>query len=121
MMDPLPALQDLARLFESEPLYPFGIQDAPWPYVCVRFTLTRGASRVQLQVEPASDLVRLVLHAAGEELVHLQLHAVRSLRAERAAGRELLGIAFDERLPVDGLWLRTRPSLSLTWRAGAGQ
>ncbi len=120
-MDPMPTLEDLVWLFESEPVYPFGVDDAPWPYVCVRFALTRGSTRVELEVEPASELVKLSLNSDGGELVGLELHQVRSLVVEKRAGQELLGLVFDEQLPVDGLWLQTKPSLSVTWRTGAGE
>ncbi|NYD24949.1 hypothetical protein [Kineococcus aurantiacus] len=121
VMDPMPALEDLVWLFESEPTYPFGMEDAPWPYVCVRFTLTRGAARVELEVEPASELVKLSLTSAGAELVDVELQSVQSLVVEKRAGRELLGVVFDERVPLGGLWLQTKPALSLTWRAGAAE
>ncbi|GAA0292505.1 hypothetical protein [Kineococcus aurantiacus] len=85
-MDPMPALEDLVWLFESEPTHPFGAEDAPWPYVCVGFTLTRGAARVELEVEPASGLVELSLTSAGVELVDVELQSVRSLVAEKWAG-----------------------------------
>lgn len=120
-MDPMPSLEDLVRLFESEPAHPFGIDDAPWPYVCVRFALTRGSLHVELEAEPASELVKLSLSSDGGELVGLELHRVRSLVVEERAGRELLGLVFDEQLPVDGLWLQTKPSSSVTWRTGAGE
>ncbi|GAB3601665.1 hypothetical protein GCM10027586_04730 [Kineococcus gypseus] len=118
-MDPMPVLEDLVWLFESEPVYPFGVEDAPWPYVCVRFALTRGSTRVQLEVEPASGRVGLSLSSAGAELVELELGSVTSLVVEKRAGRELLGVLFDERLPVGSLWLQTKPTVSVTWRAGA--
>ena len=121
MMDPLPDLDDLAALFESEPVYPFGIADSPWPYVCVRFAVARGAVRAEIEVEPASDQVSLALRSAGQQLVHLELHAVRSVMVERRHGIELLGVVFDEGLSADGLWLRTAPEVSLTWRAGADE
>ena len=117
----MPTLEDLVWLFESEPVYPFGVDDAPWPYVCVRFVLTRGSTHVELEFEPASELVKLSLSSGGGELVGLELHRVRSLVVEKRAGRELLSLVFDEQLPVDGLWLQTKPSLSLTWRTGAGE
>jgi hypothetical protein len=118
-MDPTPKLENLVWLFESEPVYPFGINDAPWPYVRVRFALTRGSTRVELEIEPASELVKLSLNSDGGELAGLELHQVRSLVVEKRAGRELLGLVFDEKLLVDGLWLQTKPSLSVTWRTGA--
>jgi len=120
-MDPMPTLEDLVWLFESEPVYPVGVEDAPWPYACVRFALTRGSIRVELEVEPASELVRLSMSSGGGELVSLELHQVRSLVVEKRAGRELLGLVFDEQLPFDGLWLQTKPSLSVTWRTGASE
>ncbi|MBB2903117.1 hypothetical protein FHR75_003959 [Kineococcus radiotolerans] len=121
MMDPMPALEDLVWLFENEPVYPFGVEDAPWPYACVRFALTRGSLHVEVEVEPASELVKLSLSSDGDELVGLELHQVRSLVVEKQAGRELLGLVFGEQLPVEGLWLQTKPSLSVTWRTGTGE
>lgn len=76
---------------------------------------------MELEAEPASELVKLSLTAGAEQLVGLELHQVRSLVVEKRAGRELLGLVFDEQLPLDGLWLQTKPSLSLTWRTGAGE
>lgn len=118
-MDPLPNLEDLAALFEGEPAYPFGVADSPWPYSCVRFFLERGALRVDVEIDPASDQVGVVLSFAGEQVVDLELHAVRALVVERRRGVGLLGVVFEERLRADGLWLRTAPQISLTWRAGA--
>ena len=97
----MPTLEDLVWFFESEPVHPFGVEDAPWSCVCLRFALTRGSLRVELEVEPAPE--------------------VRSLVVEERAGRELLGLVFDEQSPVDGSWLQTKSSLSLTRRTGVDE
>jgi hypothetical protein len=120
-MDPMPVLEDLVWLFEGAPVHPFGVDDAPWPYSCVRFSLVRGSAEVELEIEPASELVTLSLTSAGERVVELELHRVRSLVVEKRPDRELLGVIFDEQMPVDGLWLQTRPALALTWRTGADE
>ncbi len=73
---------------------------------------------MELEAEPAAARVRLSSSSAGTELVELGLASVRSLVVERKAGRELLGVLFDERLLLDGVWLRTTSALSLTRRAG---
>lgn len=99
-------------------MYPFGVEDAPWPYACVRFALTRGSLHVVVEVEPASELAKLSLSSGGDELVGLELLQVRSLVGEKRAGRELLGVVFDEQLPIDGLWLQTKPCLSVTGASG---
>ena len=118
-MDPAPDLEDLALVFEGEPVHPFGVDDAPWPYALVRFALERGERRVELGIEPASEQVDLVLSSSGEQLVHLELHDVRSVVVERRGGLDLVGLVMDERSAVGSVWLRTRPQLSLTGRIGA--
>lgn len=51
----------------------------------------------------------------------LELHQVRSLLVEKRAARELLGLVVDEQLTVDGAWLQTKSSWSVTWRTGASE
>ena len=114
-MEPAPLLEDLVRLFESEPTYPRG-QDAPWYYLRSRFTLTRGRVSVQVELEPASAVIDVRLSAAGAVLVELQLSGVRSATVHEDSGRELLQVLFEDWVGMDSLWLRTEPDLSLTWQ-----
>lgn len=118
VIDPMLELADLVWLFEGEPSYPLGTDDAPWPYVRIRFTLTRGDISCEVNIEPADESVAITLARGDATVAQLVLHRVRALRTEAERGREALCIDLDENVDASTLRLQTKPTLSLAWSVG---
>lgn len=118
VIDPMLALADLVWLFEGEPSYPFGKADAPWPYVLIRFTLTREDVSCEVDIEPADESVAITLARGDATVAQLALNQVCALRMEAERGREALCIDLDESIDASTLRLQTKPTLSLTWSVG---
>jgi hypothetical protein len=114
VMDPIPKIDDLLWLFESEPL---ADSDGDWatyyPYSSVRFETRRGDLAVIFSFNPGYADARLTLERAGEPLLDLTLFSVKEVGVDRLH-QEALVLRFGSEMLRD-LRLVLKPAVSLTW------
>jgi hypothetical protein len=114
VMDPIPEVNDLIWLFESEPMDDDG---GPWsqyyPYASVRFETTRGDDRVVFSFNPGYEDGRLTIEQGAQPLVDLPLAGVRAISVDRVH-QESLVLSFRSE-EIRDLRLTLKPAISLTW------
>jgi hypothetical protein len=113
-MDPIPDVNDLVRLFESEPMDDEG---GPWseyyPYASVRFETTRDDNEVVFSFNPGYEDGRLTVRRAGDVLVDLTLRGVQAISVDRLH-QEALVLSFRSD-DVRDLRLTLKPVVRLNW------
>lgn len=113
-MDPVPDVNDLLWLFESEPM---DDESGPWsqyyPYASVRFETTRGEEDVIFSFNPGYEDGRVTIRRAGRDLVDLALAEIRALTVDRLH-QEALVVLFRSDLVRD-LRLTLKPTVNLQW------
>jgi hypothetical protein len=113
-MDPIPDVNDLLWLFESEPMDDVGGSWSEYyPYASVRFETTRDDYEVVFSFNPGYEDGRLTIHRADDVLLDLTLRGIRAINVDRLHQQALvLSFRCDELLD---LRLTLKPVVSLTW------
>jgi len=119
-MEPVPDIDDLRWLFESDPesAFPDDNWRGYWPYSAITFTTVRSGATVSLYLEPASHTVGIVIDAESPSHVRLDLGDVGAVATERLHGNEELIVDFRGENARPHLRLRLKPTVSLTWGTG---
>lgn len=117
VMDPVPALDALTWLFESEPVGRYEGEDwlREWPYGAVTFSTARHEVAVDFYLEPASHLAGLSIRGKDTLHVRLDLAGVQRVDVERLHGAEELVVTFGESRRAAPMRLALKPELRLTW------
>jgi len=117
VMDPVPDLDVLIWLFESEPVGRSDAEDwrREWPYGAVTFSTVRHEVEIGFYLEPASQLAGLTTRGARTFNVRPDLSGVQRIDVERLHGAEELVVAFDESRRTAPMRLTLKPQLHLTW------
>ncbi len=114
MMEPIPDVNELLWLFESEPMDDEG---GPWaeyfPYASVRFETARGDHEVVFSFNPGYEDGRLTVRHLGHSLVDLSLAGIREVQVDRLHEEALVLLFRPEE--VRDLRLTLKPVVSLAW------
>ena len=119
-MEPVPEIDDLRWIFESDPESAFPGDDwrGSWPYSAITFTTVRSGATVRCYLEPANNTVGIVIDGDSPRHVRLDLDGIKAVTTERLHGNEELVVHFRGDRPRPALRLRLKPTVDITWGTG---
>ena len=108
----MPELYELISVFECEPHFHF-VEDVPWYYNSLYFTLDRGEEVLTVSMEPACGIFDFE-HYIGKRLVsHAHLENSKEFKIERIHEKEIIHIDFGEGDGVNSFFVVAKPYISI--------
>jgi hypothetical protein len=104
---------ELLSFFEVEPT--LADKDAPWPYNDFSYEVMIGEYKVLFGIAPSYPDLSLSISHGGADIYSFTALSVKDVRYHKDADLETLEIVVSDR---DSIWLRLRPNLLITQRAG---
>ena len=108
-----PEEHELIWLFESEPV----LMDPGerWYYNTATFTTRRASDQVACAISPSYGDLEVWWERDGNEILHVALSGIESVRVVRESGAELLEATFAEEKRLQPFLLRLKPTVHISW------
>ncbi len=104
---------ELLSFFEVEPV--LADKDIPWPYNDFSYRVEIGQYKVSFSIAPSYTDLSFSVSYGDMDIYSFTALSVKDVRYHKDADLETLEIVISDR---DSIWLRLRPNLLITQRAG---